>query len=293
VTLSIIEQAIHRVRSGATADRPVDRALGAKEVAALPAGEFRLGEAALSGQVLRLDMHALQVSGLVADESQRQRQLQEFKGIKRALLSAVAAASDRPCSNIVAVTSAVSGEGKTYVSFNLAFSLASELDTRVLLVDTDFLRRDLTRKLGMSSACGLSDLLRDKSISMTAAIVATDIPQLYFLPAGGAVDNSAELLASSRMKEIASVLAEGAGRQLTILDAPPVLLTPDAVAVTTTAGHVLLVVRALVSQRAEVSEAVRRIDADEKLLGVLNASVSVGPFKRSYGYEYYGNYGDV
>ena len=86
-----------------------------------------------------------------------------MRRIKRPLLLNIQRAQARGVQegcppNLIMVTSALPGEGKTFVSINLAMSIAAELDRRVLLVDADIARGDLSHQLGLEGRRGLSDV---------------------------------------------------------------------------------------------------------------------------------------
>ena len=75
--------------------------------------------------------------------------------------------------NLIMVTSAMPGEGKSFTSLNLAMSIAAELDNTVMLVDADVARPSVLRMLGLPNGPGLLDLLEGKSdISIHGAVLA-------------------------------------------------------------------------------------------------------------------------
>ena len=162
-----------------------------------------------------------------------------------------------------------------------------------MLVDADLPKRDLSQALGLADRRGLSDYLSDKSLKLSDVVLATSIPQLYLLPAGASREGSAELLASSRMRDLAATLAAEGPETLVVFDSSPILLAPDADSLLPTVGTIALVIRSMISQKAEVAEAVRRLDTSKNVIGILNAWEPFGPVKRRYGYEYYGDYGST
>jgi len=86
-----------------------------------------------------LDFERLDSAGIITPESTNTALLEQFRIIKRPLLRNAAPGSVNrvPNGNLLLVTSAVAGEGKTYTAINLAMSIATELDRTVLLVDAD------------------------------------------------------------------------------------------------------------------------------------------------------------
>ena len=83
------------------------------------------------------------------------------------------------------VTSALAGEGKTFCSLNLALSIASEVDSSVLLVDADVVRPSVMSRLGLQGRFkGLLDLLSDTSLELPDLILKTNVPKLACCPRG-------------------------------------------------------------------------------------------------------------
>src|SRR6185436_11922470 len=103
----------------------------------------------------------------------------DLRRIKRPLLMAIkksAALGSRVLPpNLVLITSALPGEGKTFVSINLALSIAAELDKTVLLVDADVAKNDVARVLGVSYETGLTDLLERENLHSEDAILRTNV----------------------------------------------------------------------------------------------------------------------
>jgi protein-tyrosine kinase len=292
--MSIVERAIVRARS---AQPPEDSGQGRSEpletqsVQAVARPVRQLAGQFANLKKVDLSPINLRDAGLSAEPVLERRQTQEFRGIKRALLGSLGDVHAGHAESLIAVVSAVSGEGKTYVGFNLAKSLASEVERNVVLVDADLPKRDLSQALGLADSPGLGNYLSDKSLKLSDVVLATSIPQLYLLPAGASSEDSAELLASSRMRELAAMLAAEGPEMLVVFDSSPILLAPDADSLLPVVGTIVVVIRSMVSQKAEVAEAVRRLDTSKNVIGILNAWEPYGPVKRRYGYEYYGDYG--
>jgi polysaccharide biosynthesis transport protein len=166
---------------------------------------------------------------------------------------------------VVVVTSALGGEGKTTTALDLARSLAQKGE-RVLLVESDLRRPRLAAALGLEAGPGLSDLLAGPGPSdllagqapLAAALRDGDVEGLQVLPGGTVPPNPAELLGSARMGELVRELRKGHDRVL--LDAPPVLPVTDAVVTAARADGVLLVVRWGRTRRAEVADAVGMLE---------------------------------
>jgi receptor protein-tyrosine kinase len=182
------------------------------------------------------------------------------------------------------VTSAAPGEGKSFTSINLALGLAEELDWLVILVDADVAKQHLTAVLGLQGESGLLDALSDTQASLADVVHRTSSPKLMFVPAGRQSAESNELLSSSRMQFLLEQLARDFPRSIVLLDSPPLLDTNEARALIDVAGQVLLVVRADVTPRALVQQAVEVLGTERPVSLILN-----GAQRSSVGsYYYYG-----
>ena len=198
---------------------------------------------------------------------------QQFRQIKRPLINAALGrgAARVPQGNLIVVTSAVPGEGKTFTSLNLALSMALEEDLTVLLVDGDAVNPQLTQLFGLESEPGLLDVLADPEVSLTSAMVASDVPGLAFLPAGRPIANATELLSSARMQEVAAHLGADAPR-LVVFDSAPLLVTTESQALAQLVGQILMVVRADDTQQHIVLEALEKLDEGKPVALMLNQS---------------------
>jgi len=144
--------------------------------------------------------------------------------------------------NTIMVTSAVSGEGKSVTSANLAVLLAREYGQTVLLVDSDLRRPSLHEYLGIEPRIGLADCLED-GIDAGKAIEKTGIPKLSFMSAGKKVENPGELLSSQRMKEFLLELKHRYQDRYIIIDTPPILLFSETQALSMLVDGVLVVIK--------------------------------------------------
>jgi len=185
---------------------------------------------------------------------------------------------------VIMVTSPLQGAGKTFVSGNLAHVLAMEKDREVLLVDTDNANPTLSRQLGLLGKPGLYDVLNDSSTTLKDAILRTDLPGLYVLPAGGTATDSLERLHSARCREAMAEIVTTHPGAMVILDSPPLLMTNEAPAVAALAGQYLLIVEAGVTPRSAVSKSVELLDQQKPIGLILNKAPGFG---EPGGYYYY------
>ena len=156
--------------------------------------------------------------------------------------------------NSVVVTSAISGEGKSTISANLAISVAMA-GKRVLLIDSD-MRRPSQRALFRYSrkTPGLSNVLVG-AVDWQDAVRSTDWESLDIMPAGQQPPNPAELLSSSKMHELLEELE--ANYDLVLLDMPPINIVSDPLALSAHVAGCLFVVRQNYSDHREVRRSLK------------------------------------
>jgi len=173
---------------------------------------------------------------LVTLERPKSQMAESYRALRTSLLLT---SLGRP-PQMILVTSALPGEGKSTTSLNAAIVLAQK-GARVLLMDTDLRRPTLHKTLGMGPRDGLSNVLTG-SASLAEAIVPSGLlPNLALLPAGTPPPNPAELLASSQMQELL-VQLRGQFDHI-VMDTPPALSVTDAVILSTLVDRVILVIR--------------------------------------------------
>lgn len=141
----------------------------------------------------------------------------------------------------ILVTSPNPGTGKTTIATNLAISLGRELNHTALLVDTCLHKPAVAKRLGIDETAGLSDYLLNQT-PIENLLINPGIDKLVVLPAGPAVNNSAELLGSSTMKKLVLELKHRYTDRYVIFDAPHIMDTPDALVFSEYADAILLVV---------------------------------------------------
>ena len=254
---------------------------------------------AATSRRIELDMSAMAARGVVTPDVTRSRLADEMRVIKRPLLRNVAGKSAAPIrdANLIMITSAVPGEGKTTISANLAMSIAMELDHTVLLVDADVARPSMPGVFGFGRQKGLLDLLTDDSLDPSQVLLRTNVEKLSILPAGTQHPRATELLASTAMIELLADVARRYSDRVIIFDSPPLLLTTEARTLAAHMGQVVLVVRAESTKRSEVTRALAAIDTCPVKMVLLNGATG-GLDEHGYGYGYgygyggYGGYGD-
>jgi non-specific protein-tyrosine kinase len=178
-------------------------------------------------------------------------------------------------SEILAVTSAIAGEGKSTVSLGLAVTLAQDFpDRRVLLVETDLENPSLARDFEFDPSPGLVNYLLDDD-PLESLYRSTAIGNLHVLPSGGPMTNPGRLLRSSLMASAVAGMRDT--HDLVILDLTSVLVNSDTLPLADLADGVIVIVRAGVTPMSLVNKAVKLLD-EQKLLGVvLNGARSSVP----------------
>lgn len=241
-----------------------------------------------SKNYVALDIERLAAAGMLVPDQPTNRQSEEYQRIKRRLLGNLVPgmlSPDRPA-NLILITSSVPGEGKTFTSVNLSISIAMEVDHTVLAIDTDVVKRDMSKAFGVDGRMGLYDLLADPSLRLEDLLMRTSMPNLVVLPAGANRDGSTELLASMRMKELAAEISQRYPDRVIIFDSPPILATTTATALAPLMGQVLLVAEAGNTKQETVKESLARLDHVRITGLILNKSKQVV----TTAYDYYGYY---
>lgn len=210
---------------------------------------------------------------------------EEFRLVKRQLLITRDRIAEPDKARTLLVCSARPEDGKTFCAINLALSLAAERDLEVLLVDADFAKPDVMRRLGLAEGPGLLDALADGAVDPEALVMRTDVPHLSVLAAGTRTATDTELLASARTRAVIARLLAADPKRLLLFDSPPALAASPAAVLAMLAGQVMLVVRADRTPEGEIGQAVGLLDACEHIALVLNA-VSFVPGGARFGSYY-------
>lgn len=217
----------------------------------------------------------------------------------RALRTNITFASAERVPQVLVITSAMPGDGKTTSASNLAVTLARQ-GTRTLLVDADLRRGLMHRVFGVGQEPGLTHVLMGHATLDTAIqhLSLTDAGEtLDFLPSGVFPPNPAELLGSQRMRDL---LTELRGRyDMIVFDAAPLSLVTDAAVLGTLADATVLVARTGVTDKRALQHAAAQIyQLGAPFGGVVLNDVDVERESRYYGYSYgyglgygYGSYG--
>jgi receptor protein-tyrosine kinase len=239
-----------------------------------------------SGKLSRevaIDLDHLAAQGYLTPVLSDRVLAEQIRIIKQALLKNVEDAAARGLRrNLVLVTSATAGEGKTFFSMNLAMSLAMEVDLHALLVDADVLRPSVLDRYGIEPGPGLLDLASRPELDVSDVLLRTNVPKLTLLPAGKENRNSPELLSSGAIDRLLTELSERYADRLVIFDAPPILVSSGTRHLAQRVGQVVMVVQADSADSRAVSQAFDALDACPLVSTVLNRSSLPDP--GAYGY---------
>jgi len=211
---------------------------------------------------------------LVAGLAPKSLAAEQYRQLRTRLSHAEGASTLRT----VLITSPQKGEGKSVTAANLALTMAQELQRRVILVEADLRKPSLQQLFGLPPGPGLAEYL-------SGAVELKDV--MRFLPdhnltvihAGSAPTNPAELLGSTAMRRLLDQLRTRYDRVL--LDTPPVLPLADVAVLAPLVDGTLMVVRAGVTPKPAIENALRAFDSSRLLGVVLNES----GMEQDYRYE--------
>ena len=270
VTAPLAAPAIHgQPGQAAVLDRPTD--FGAMVSPLRPRSGGGDPAAGMLQGAASVDAVSLERAGMVDWSRTRTRISEEFRLVQRQIIrSAFGPGAEPGFSNLLLVTSARPGEGKSFMSTNLAGSIARQGDHHVLLVDADSKRDSICYDLGLAQARGLLDLAANPKLDPAPLIVKTPIERLSILPVGRERERSAELFSTKEMTRLIQSLGRRYADRLLILDAPPCLSTSDPAVLAQVVGQILFVVEADRTQRDEIEASLDLIQACPTITMVLN-----------------------
>lgn len=216
--------------------------------------------------------------------------LEQFRGLRSRIYQA---SKDKALKTIL-VSSGMPSEGKSFVAANLALSLARNKEHRVLLIDGDLRRPALHFLFGAPNERGLSDFLSGTATahavlqrcSGTIAVDGAgeiDLENFALVSTGTPQENSSELVANQRIKEL--VAETSAAFDWILIDSPPVLVFADAVDLARAVDGVLLVVRGA-QTTYDVARRAQGSFSDSRILGVVLNDIKNPPKREPY-YNYY------
>jgi capsular exopolysaccharide synthesis family protein len=185
--------------------------------------------------------------------------------------------------HVLAITSSVPNEGKTFVSMNLASAIAAS-GASTLLVECDMRRRSMAARIGVHAQYGIYSVMTGQ-VSLEQAAMRAPTKNLYFLDAEPHIPNPSNILNSHHFQ---SFLDNARSRfDYVVFDTPPVTTFVDAAVLGTKVDAVLLVARENFVKRAELQQAVDQLRASGcNLAGVVMNGCDFGKGNSYYSYYY-------
>ena len=237
---------------------------------------------------LTINKQSLLERGYLIDSGERKSIKEEFRQVKRKLLNNAFGSASKMLNNgnLIMVTSSKPNEGKTFVSINLALSIALEQDKTVLLIDADVLRPSVSRELDVEQADGLIECLLDGDRDIGDVIYNTNIDKLKLVPAGEPHHLSNELLASEKMASLAKELADRYHDRVVIFDCPPLIGVSETQVLANLMGQAIIVVEESKTSLSNIQQATEHLNEDLALGIVVNKAIR--SHKDMYGYYGYG-----
>jgi capsular exopolysaccharide synthesis family protein len=206
--------------------------------------------------------------------------LEEFRSLRSRLFQLRA---KRPLKKIL-ISSALPGEGKSFVSANLAQAFARQRGGRTLLIDADLRKPHMHEVLGAPSSPGMYEYLSGRA-SLHEVIQGSNNDDLFFIPAGRVNSTAAELIGNGRLKLLLDTVAPLFS--WIVVDSSPVIPVSDATQVAELCDGVLLVLQAGATPHSFAERAKREFQ-HASILGVVFNQVArrENPYyKYSYGVD--------
>ncbi|HYL48554.1 MAG TPA: AAA family ATPase [Stellaceae bacterium] len=220
-----------------------------------------------------IDRGSLARCGITVPSAQRSRVAEEFRIVKRQLVAKYMDEPDDAVANrnrVIMVTSTRPREGKTFTAINIALSIATEQDLKVLLIDLDTKHHAMQEMMGIPASYGLTDLLANPEIDFSEVVLRTNLPNLTVMSAGSPNVRSPELLSSRRTRAIFNEMAQRYNDRFIVFDAPAVLASSDPAILASLVGQIVVVVEADHTQQEELESAIGLLSACPNISLLLN-----------------------
>lgn len=217
-------------------------------------------------------------SKVVVTKESRTAVAEQFRTLRTDLLFKLSGTGEK----VIMVTSTVSGEGKSFVTLNLATAMALA-GKKVLLVDMELRKAQLSEDIGLTEANGIADYL-ENNLPLNDAIQPSGINEnLWFLASGELVSNPSETLLNSNMSKLFREMREKF--DFIILDTPPAAIVTDAIVINRFSDITLYVVRQQVTYKKhiDVIEDMKRKEKLKNMYIVLNDVSEVAGYNSGYG----------
>ena len=286
--MSLIESALERLKrarsstAGASSQLVAEKHRASGAVLDLPEERLHFGSKVVWPEARQslTDVSGVRdkMLGLEVTHDEVRRLDAELRAIRREVMSAIGESTQADGSRlspVVVITSAVAGDGKSFMAFNLARSMASEGLYEVLLVDGDSVKQTVTKNCDLQGKKGFINFLGDPAQDFMSLCVPTSLDRLHVLPAGVRTDRASDLFSTGRVRAAFERFSHALSGHVVIIDSPPLLLSSESPAMADAAGQVLLIVRAGVTLADAVTESLGKIKENVPVGVVLNAWLPV------------------
>jgi protein-tyrosine kinase len=215
---------------------------------------------------------------LIAYHAPQSVEAELFKALRTSILFP---GSGQPPKTIL-VTSALPGDGKSFVTSNLAISIAQGVEEHVLLIDGDIRRPSIHQRFGFDHVSGLSDYLVEGD-DLAPLLLKTPIDKLIILPSGVPPSNPTELMSSKKMRSLLEEVKSRYDDRFILIDSPPPSMAAETNAISQYVDGVIVVARAGKTPRDAIADTIDRIGR-EKMIGLVLNQAERSSMKY-YGYE--------
>lgn len=240
----------------------------------------RLTSIPIIAKISRLKRYVAKKSGVIVSEKPRSQISEAF----RTLRTSLDFIGIKDGKKVISISSTTSGEGKTFISVNLAAILALS-NKKVIILDLDMRKPRAQYAFNLDqNEMGISSILSG-GIHWKECINVTKTENLHFIPSGILPPNPAELLEGDYFTELLNELKEE--YDIILLDTPPIGLVSDGIIALKKSDHSLFVIRADYSKRSYIDDLHRTLN----LNNIQNISLIFNAVKKeNKGYGYYQDY---
>ncbi|WKK66837.1 GumC family protein [Lutimonas zeaxanthinifaciens] len=185
------------------------------------------------------------------------------------------------------ITSTIPSEGKTFITINLAASLAL-LEKKVIVIGADIRKPKIQEYLDMNHKIGLSNYLINKNFKEEDIIISSDNYKFDFIPSGDIPPNPSEILTNGRFDEIISFCKEN--YDYVLVDTPPIKLVTDTLLIAQFADLFIYTIRAEVLDK-RMLKLIQSIQTNKRLPNLTLLINGLNVKRQRYGYSSYNYYG--
>jgi protein-tyrosine kinase len=183
---------------------------------------------------------------------------------------------------LIGITSPTPAAGKSFLSVNLALSLAKVAASPVYLVDLDLRRASVAEELGLETEVGINDYLADRVQTLEQVGIRIDGLPLVIFPTNRVDSESAELLSSPNFDRLVESFRNRPSGAMVLFDLPPAFASDDAMISISKLDAYVLVVDSTVTSKSHILEAFAMFEPTRCVGTVLNRFL--GGLLDKYGY---------